>query len=83
MAIDALEAQQAKEGNSVLVFHQVRDALIRGCVPREGTRTFLNVRGSESRGISLLANDFSKVERIVDLASGARPESVGEVANRR
>jgi hypothetical protein len=82
LAIDSLEARQAKEGAAVLRFRQVRDALLRGCRPEEGTGVFLEVSGAQSRVISLMTNDFSKVRKPVELAGDVPEQSVAEVANR-
>jgi hypothetical protein len=63
--------------------NHVRGALIRGCMPRPGTKAFLKVTGKDSSVISLLANDFSGVMRPVEVAEGAGRQSVVEVGNRR
>ncbi len=80
LTIDTLEAP---EGDPIVAFRKVRVATVRGCVPAEKTKVFLNVAGPESRAISLLANDFSGAEKVVAFSDGALPESVGEVGNRK
>jgi len=83
LSIDGLSAPQAKGGYALLHFHEVRDALIRGCRPEEATDTFLQVSGAASKRISLLANDFSSVRQPVELAADASKQSVAEVGNHR
>jgi hypothetical protein len=83
LGIDSLAAHPGPEGEPVLAFRQVRGALVRGCVPDEGTGVFLKVTGARSKGISLLANDFSGVRTPVERAPDAPPQSVREAANQR
>jgi Glycosyl hydrolases family 28 len=83
LGVEALEAQQAKAGAPLLDFRQVRDALIRGCRPGRDTDVFLKVSGDQSRGLSLLANDFSRVRNPFELALDAPTGCVSEVANRK
>jgi hypothetical protein len=81
VGIDALEASAGAE--PVLEFRSVQGALVRGCAPTAGTKVFLNVTGTGSGAISLLANDFSGVGRVATFAEGALPESVRETGNRK
>jgi hypothetical protein len=81
LAIDSLAAPA--DGSPVIALRNARTAIVRGCVPVAGTKEFLSVSGKESTGISLLANDFSGVDKVVELSRGALPDSVGEVGNRR
>ncbi len=82
LAIDSLEAPVAKEGESVLRFGQVRQTLIRGCMPDQGTEVFLKVVGTQNQGIRLVGNDFSGVRKPVELVEGAGPHCV-EISDRR
>jgi hypothetical protein len=81
LGIDALEA--SVESDPVLEFRSVQGALVRGCAPAAGTKVFLNVAGTGSGAISLLANDFSGVGKVATFAEGALPDSVGETGNRK
>jgi hypothetical protein len=83
LAIDSLQAPQAKGGASILRFHQVREALIRGCQPRQGTDVFLTVSGTDSESINLMANDFSKIKRPLELKGDVPQASIAEIGNRR
>lgn len=80
LVIDSLEASPANDSAAVFGLEQVRDALIRGCMPREGTEVFLKVTGAESK-VSLLANDLSSVKMAVELGGGARAQNVKLTAN--
>jgi polygalacturonase len=79
LVLDTLEASQADGAAPVVRFHKVRDAAIRGCMPRKGTKQFLSVTGSESADIRTLGNDLSKVEKAVSLEGGAAPDAVSVV----
>jgi polygalacturonase len=83
LAIDSLEAPFAAGGAPMLQFNQVRQSLIRGCMPREGTEVFLNVTGAQSKAIGLLGNDLSRARKAVELTDGAPPHSVEETGNRK
>jgi hypothetical protein len=81
LVIDSLEAPAA--GSPVVGFRNVRNAIVRGCVPSQGTRQFLSVSGKDSARISLLANDFAGVGKVVESSDDTLPESVAEVGNRK
>jgi Right handed beta helix region len=83
LTIDALDTPPVPAGQAVVALRQVRDALVRGCMPRPGTDMFLRVSGAESDGISLLGNDLSRVRAPCVLGPECRPSAVAEVANRR
>jgi Glycosyl hydrolases family 28 len=81
LAVDVLDAATA--GDALLDFRNVQGAVVRGCAPAADTKVFLTVEGTETKAIGLLANDFSRVGKIVTFANGALPASVGEVGNRK
>jgi hypothetical protein len=74
LAIDALAAPS--QGDAVVRFRKVRDALLRGCVAGERSHVFLEIAGPESIRIKLRANDFSGAEKAVAFTAGALPQSV-------
>lgn len=76
LVLDRFEATQAEGAAPVMRFHQVRDATIRGCMPKKGTKLFLLVTGAESADIRMLGNDLSKVDKPVSLDSGAAQGAV-------
>jgi hypothetical protein len=82
LAIDSLEAPVAKEGEAVFQFTDVRQTLIRGCMPVQGTEVFLKIAGTQNQGIRLVGNDFGGVRKPVELVEGAAPHCV-EISDRR
>jgi hypothetical protein len=76
LTIDSFEARKTGDRGPVMEFHDVEEALVRGCMPNEGTQLFLRVGGGRSKRISLLSNDLSGIGRAVELAEGAPPHCV-------
>jgi hypothetical protein len=76
LTIDSFEARKTGDRGAVMEFHDVEEALVRGCMPNEGTQLFLRVGGGRSKRISLLSNDLSGIGRAVELAEGAPPHCV-------
>jgi polygalacturonase len=76
LVLDSFEATQADGASPVIRFHQVRDAAIRGCMPKKGTRQFLRVSGADSANIRLAANDLSKVATPVVFDADAAQSAV-------
>ncbi len=65
-----------------------KGVFVRGCRPRTGTELFLNLQGSQSERIVLMANDLSGASKIVEMgpdvaktALALRKESQGQRAN--
>lgn len=71
VSIDGFRARQSLEGRPVARFANVRGALVRGCVAREGTGFFLELAGADTRGICLAANNLSEAEWPVTLVKEA------------
>ena len=80
LSLDGLRAQPAPEGDPVLRFINVRDALIRGCRAEANTGVFLEVVGAETKGISVIGNDFRKAKQALVLLD-AKSEEVELLAN--
>jgi polygalacturonase len=81
LTIDGVDATTG--GDALFAFRDVRGALVRGCVPHEGTKLFLEVSGRETGAISLMANDFSGAAKVTSVIGDARPDSVAEAGNRK
>jgi polygalacturonase len=81
VVLDLLDAMQADGAVPIIRLHQVRDAIIRGCLPKKGTREFLRVTGAESADIRVMGNDFSKVEKPVSLDADAAQDAVSAIGN--
>ena len=61
LELDFFDAQQAEGAESVIRFHKVKPAMIRGCMPSAGTNNFIKVLDGKCEEITLLGNDFSRV----------------------
>jgi hypothetical protein len=83
LSIDSLESPIPAAEVPVLHFHQVRHALVRGCMPRKGTGVFLKVSGAQSESISLMANDFVGIGSAFELDPSVVKQPVAEIANRK
>lgn len=80
LRIDGLDAHAAPDGAPLIVFSGVRDALIRGCMAPRGTNAFLELAGTLCEGISIISNDLSQAQKVVDGPAAAA--SVHLTANR-
>jgi hypothetical protein len=83
LEIDGVALRQAtlKADLPAVVLEQVQDAVIRNSRAAEGTTLFLSVNGSDSRGIYLLGNDFTRAKNIFRLGAGVQPSAVKTVSN--
>lgn len=60
LRMEGFDARPDTGGAPVAHFRNVRDALVTGAMPMPGTYTFLEVSGTESRGIMLHGNVFQR-----------------------
>jgi len=74
--IDGLRARPSPDGRPVLRFVNVRDAIIRGCMPTRDTKVFLETTGAGTGGISLIGNDLSRAEKAVVSGEDVPPAAV-------
>ena len=81
ITLDSLEAIQAEGAVPIIRLHNVHDAVVRGCLPKKGTREFLRVTGADSTGIRMMSNDFSKVEKPVSLDADVTQDAVSAIGN--
>ena len=79
--IDSLDATFSAGASSMVRLTNVKGAFIRGCRPRTGTDTFLKLEGEASEGVVLVANDLSRVRRVVEMASDVPKAALAEIAN--
>jgi len=79
--IEGLCCQFSAEGDPVMRFVNVRDAVVRGCTAPEGTKVFLEVAGADTSGISLIGNALSRAERALAKGERVSPNAVTTVAN--
>ncbi|MCC6696035.1 MAG: glycoside hydrolase family 28 protein [Candidatus Hydrogenedentes bacterium] len=59
LRISGLRARPSGEGDSVVRFANVRDALVEGCMAQPGTALYLEAVGKDSSGIRVIGNDLS------------------------
>lgn len=64
LRIDAFEAQQAVGGESVILFRQVEQAMINGCMPPKGTKNFTKIVAGKLEEVKFEGNDFSRVKQV-------------------
>ena len=79
--IDALDAHYAKGGCAMVRLTNVKDVLVSGCRPKKGTDLFLGLKGSQSRRVLLMGNDFSGVDKIAEVAPDVPETALVKKAN--
>lgn len=67
--------------NSLMRLSQTKNVLIRGSQPQSAEGAFLKVDGANSSNIALINNDFSQVERVVEVAQGVPENTVRQAGN--
>jgi hypothetical protein len=80
LAVDGLRAQPSGDGAAVLRFSDVRRALLRGLLAKDGTQTLLEVAGARSAGITLAESALQGAAKPVSLLDGVDAAAV-RVAN--
>lgn len=78
--VDGLRSSALATGGDLplLRLRRCRDVLMRGCRAPEGTGTFLELQGDETKGVALIGNDLRRAKRAVAFAEGARAEECQE-----
>ena len=79
--IDGLDAPP-NEMVALLRLADVQEILIRGCTPRAGTDIFSVLQGARSSGVTLVANDFHGVKKVIQIAEDVPSKAVAQIANR-
>ncbi|HUS72995.1 MAG TPA: glycosyl hydrolase family 28 protein [Sedimentisphaerales bacterium] len=79
--IDSLDATFSAGASSMVRLTNIKGAFIRGCRPRTGTDTFLKLEGEASEGVVLVANDLSRVRRVVEMTSDVPKAALAKIAN--
>jgi polygalacturonase len=66
-------------------FQKVNNAVVQSCSAADGTGTFLELKGSENREISLFANRLTRAGRDIALTAGASESAIvaGSTLSRR
>ncbi|MBZ5537517.1 MAG: glycoside hydrolase family 28 protein [Acidobacteriia bacterium] len=63
--------RQPKGDQPVIRFENVNDAVLHSCTAAEGTGTFLELRGTTNRDVSLMGNRLMRAAREVEFTAGA------------
>ena len=76
LQIEGLRARPSPDGCALVRFVNVRDAIIRGCMPTRDAKVFLETVGADTEGISLIGNDLSRAENAVVSGCDVPPAAV-------
>jgi polygalacturonase len=71
-----LTSQKPVKDQPVVRFENVTDALFQSCKAVEGTGTFLELKGTGNREITMFENRLTKSAKAIDLVEGATDSSV-------
>jgi hypothetical protein len=74
--VHRLSGKEPKKGQTVIRFENVADGLIQSCAAAEGTATFLELKGTENREISLFANRLSRAAQQIGFLEGASESAI-------
>ncbi len=82
--VDGFKGRQAvPDGKlAVIQLEQSRNVFISGSKALPGSGCFLQLTGSDTRGISLIGNDLSEAKKAFELAKGIRSKVLYHTANR-
>lgn len=81
LRLDKLTADRPAANQPLVRLVDVEDSLVTGCVAPAKSPVAIEVRGAASRGIRLLANDFSNAAKALDLKEGVTESAVQSAAN--
>ena len=68
--------RKPKAGDPVVRFENVNDAVVQSCTAAAGTGTFLELRGTGNRDLSLFANRLTRAAREIDFVGGATEDAI-------
>jgi hypothetical protein len=81
--IDALDTTYSPGAASTIRLTDAKGVFVRGCRPRPGTELFLNLQGSQSERVVLMANDLSGVRKITEIGPDVAKTALAQRANYR
>jgi polygalacturonase len=81
VTIDALDAGWSPGAAATIRLTDSRDVLVRGCRPKVGTDLFLDLAGSPSERIVLMANDLSGASKVAELAADVPDKALVQFGN--
>jgi hypothetical protein len=68
--------RKPRTGDPVMRLENVKNAVVQSCTAAEGTGTFLELKGTGNRDISLLGNRLARAAREIDFAEGATEDAI-------
>ncbi len=74
--VNRATTRKPKSGEPVIRFENVTDAVLQSCTAPEGTGTFLELKGTANRDISLIGNRLSRAAHEVGLVNGASDSAI-------
>ena len=81
MEIDRYIGPAIPDNDPMMVYRDVRDAFIRGCVVPENTGVFLRFEG-QNNNITLMGNDLSRARIPFEFAEGSSDSVLFNLHNR-
>ena len=80
--IQDLDAESTPSAKALIWLNQVDGAFIHGCRPRDTVTTFVRVDGERSDNISLMNNDLSRADHVLEKGEGVGEDAV-HIGNNR
>jgi hypothetical protein len=81
LRLDKLTADAPAADQPLVRMLDVQDCVVTGCVAPAKSSVAIEIRGAESRGIRLVANDFSGSRKAVAVTEGATENAVASTGN--
>jgi len=81
LLIDALDTTYSPGAAATIRLSDAKGVFVRGCRPGTGTELFLNLQGSQSERVVLMANDLSGVKKIVEMGPDVAKTALAQRAN--
>ena len=68
--------RKPRAGEPVVRFENVKDAVVQSCTAAEGTGTFLELKGTGNRDISLFGNRLARAAREIGFVGDATEDAI-------
>ncbi len=79
--IDALDTTYSPGAAATIRLTDAKGIFVRGCRPGTGTELFLNLQGSQSERVVIMANDLSGVRKITEIGPDVAKTALAQRAN--
>jgi polygalacturonase len=80
MEVYRFTSRPPKGDQPVIRFENVNDAVLQSCTAAEGTGTFLELKGTSNREVSLIGNRLSRAAHEVEFTAGASESALSKRA---